>query len=158
MVDVNKESAAQALQLLNEVRIQGKIRKGTNEVTKSIERGEAKLVVIAADVNPPEIIMHLPILCNEKNIPHIFVDSKAELGAAAGLPVGTSAVAVANAGDAARKLNEFVDVLKGKMPKPIKKVEAPIAAQEAKKEEKPKEKKPRAKKEEKAVAAPAASA
>ena len=154
MVDVNKESAAQALQLLNEVRIQGKIRKGTNEVTKSVERGEAKLVVIAADVNPPEIVMHLPVLCGEKNIPHIFVESKAELGAAAGLPVGTSAVAVANAGDAARKLNEFVDILKGKMPKPIKKVEV---APEVKKEEKP-ARKPRAKKEtkeEKAVAAPA---
>jgi len=154
MVDVNKESAAQALQLLNEVRIQGKIRKGTNEVTKSVERGEAKLVVIAADVNPPEIVMHLPILCGEKNIPHIFVESKAELGAAAGLPVGTSAVAVANAGDAARKLNEFVDVLKGKMPKPVKK-EAPIEIKEEKAE---KPKKPRAKKEtkeEKAVAAPA---
>jgi large subunit ribosomal protein L7Ae len=145
MVDVNKESAAQALQLLNEVRIQGKIRKGTNEVTKSVERGEAKLVVIAADVNPPEIVMHLPILCGEKNIPHIFVESKAELGAAAGLPVGTSAVAVANAGDAARKLNEFVDVLKGKMPKPVKK-EAPIEIKEEK------AKKPRAKKETKEVA------
>ena len=157
MVDVNKESAAQALQLLNEVRIQGKIRKGTNEVTKSVERGEAKLVVIAADVNPQEIVMHLPILCGEKNIPHIFVESKAELGAAAGLPVGTSAVAVANAGDAARKLNEFVDVLKGKMPKLIKKVETPIAAQEAKIEEKA-VKKPKAKKEEKAVVAPAATA
>jgi large subunit ribosomal protein L7Ae len=148
MVDVNKESAAQALQLLNEVRIQGKIRKGTNEVTKSVERGEAKLVVIAADVNPPEIVMHLPILCGEKNIPHIFVESKAELGAAAGLPVGTSAVAVANAGDAARKLNEFVDVLKGKMPKPVKK-EAPIEIKEEKAE---KPKKPRAKKETKEVA------
>ena len=148
MVDVNKESAAQALQLLNEVRIQGKIRKGTNEVTKSVERGEAKLVVIAADVNPPEIVMHLPILCGEKNIPHIFVESKAELGAAAGLPVGTSAVAVANAGDAARKLNEFVDVLKGKMPKPIKK-EAPIEIKEEKAE---KPKKPRAKKETKEIA------
>ncbi len=153
MVDVNKESAAQALQLLNEVRIQGKIRKGTNEVTKSVERGEAKLVVIAADVNPPEIVMHLPILCGEKNIPHIFVESKAELGAAAGLPVGTSAVAVANAGDAARKLNEFVDVLKGKMPKPVKKAEAPVEAKPEVKE-KPKERKPRAKKEV-AVAAPA---
>jgi len=148
MVDVNKESAAQALQLLNEVRIQGKIRKGTNEVTKSVERGEAKLVVIAADVNPPEIVMHLPILCGEKNIPHIFVESKAELGAAAGLPVGTSAVAVANAGDAARKLNEFVDVLKGKMPKPIKKE----AAIEIKEEKAEKPKKPRAKKETKEIA------
>lgn len=157
MVEVNKELAAQALQLLNEVRVQGKIRKGTNEATKSIERGEAKLVVIAADVNPPEIIMHLPVLCNEKNIPNVFVDSKAELGAAAGLPVGTSAIAVANAGDAAKKLADFVDKLKGKAPKPVKvevKAEAPKA--EVKAEEKPK--KPRAKKEEKAVAAPAVTA
>ncbi len=132
MPEVNKERAAQALQLLNEVRVQGKIRKGTNEVTKSVERGEAKLVVIAADVNPPEIIMHLPILCEEKGIACIYVDTKADLGAAAGLPVATSAVAVANAGDAAKKLTDFSEQIRGK-PKPAK----PVAPVEEKKEEKP---------------------
>ncbi|MEM2873959.1 MAG: 50S ribosomal protein L7Ae [Candidatus Nanoarchaeia archaeon] len=143
MVDVNKERAAQALQLLNEIRVQGKIRKGANEVTKSVERSEAKLVIIAADVNPPEIVAHLPILCDEKNIPYVFVDAKADLGAAAGLPVGTSAVAIANAGDATKKLNDFVEILKGGK-KPTK----PLAPVETKEEEKPKPaKKSRAKKE-----------
>jgi len=113
MVEVNKELSDKALQLLNEVRVQGKLRKGTNEVTKSVERGEAKLVVIAADVNPQEIIMHLPVLCDEKNIPYVYVQSKAELGAAAGLPVGTSAIAIANAGDAAKKLADFAEKVKG---------------------------------------------
>src|SRR3990172_4848667 len=113
MPEVNKEHAAKALQVLNEVRVQGKVRKGTNEVTKSVERGESKLVVIAADVNPPEIVMHLPVLCDEKNIPYVFVQSKAELGAAAGLPVGTASVTIANAGDVAKKLADFVDKLRG---------------------------------------------
>jgi large subunit ribosomal protein L7Ae len=133
MPEVNKERAAQALQLLNEVRVQGKVRKGTNEVTKSVERGEAKLVVIAADVNPPEIIMHLPILCEEKGIACVYVDTKADLGAAAGLPVATSAVAVANAGDAAKKLTDFSEQVRGGKPKPAK----PVAPVEEKKEEKP---------------------
>lgn len=138
MSEVNKEQATKALQLLNEVRVQGKIRKGTNEVTKSVERNEAKLVFVAADVNPQEIIMHIPVLCDEKNIPCILVEKKADLGAAAGLPVATSAVAVANAGDAAKKLADFVEVLKGGKPKPVKAAEKPA-------EEKPKEeKKPRA--------------
>jgi len=120
MVEVNKELSDKALQILNEVRVQGKLRKGTNEATKSVERGEAKLVVIAADVNPPEIIMHLPVLCEEKGIACVFVQSKAELGAAAGLPVGTSAIAVANAGDVAKKLADFVEKLRGAKPKVAK--------------------------------------
>src|SRR3972149_6627946 len=113
MVEVIKELSDKALQILNEVRVQGRLRKGANEATKSVERGEAKLVVIAADVNPPEIIMHLPILCDEKNIPYVFVQSKAELGAVAGLPVGTASVTIANAGDVAKKLADFVDKLRG---------------------------------------------
>ena len=39
----------------------GKVRKGTNETTKAIERGNSKLVVIAEDVEPPEVVAHLPI-------------------------------------------------------------------------------------------------
>lgn len=154
MPEVNKERAAQALQLLNEVRVQGKIRKGTNEVTKSVERSEAKLVVIAADVNPPEIIMHIPILCEEKGIACVYVDTKADLGAAAGLPVATSAVAVANAGDAAKKLADFSEQVRGGKPKPVK--AAPVHVEE-KKEEMP-AKKPKAKPAPKeAVTAPVSS-
>ena len=46
----------------------GKIKKGTNEVTKAIERGEAKLVASAKDASPPEITMHIPLLSEEKGI------------------------------------------------------------------------------------------
>ena len=78
----------------------GKIEKGINEVTKSIERGTAKLVVIAKDTSPPEIIMHIPILCKEKNIPCEEADNKEKLGIAAGIKVPCSSIAVINLGDA----------------------------------------------------------
>ncbi|MEM4397781.1 MAG: 50S ribosomal protein L7Ae [Candidatus Woesearchaeota archaeon] len=98
------EKAYEAVEL---ARTTGKIKKGTNEVTKAIERGNAKLVVYAKDVNPPEIIMHLPLLCKEKNIPCVEVPSKEELGAAAGLPLGTSSVAIIELGEASNLLKEF---------------------------------------------------
>ncbi|MFC1768365.1 ribosomal L7Ae/L30e/S12e/Gadd45 family protein [Nanoarchaeota archaeon] len=78
----------------------GKLKKGTNEVTKALERASAKLVVYAADVTPKEVVMHLPILAKEKGITCIEVPSKEELGAAAGIEVGTSAVAIVQEGDA----------------------------------------------------------
>lgn len=78
----------------------GKVDKGTNEVTKAIELGVAKLVVYAADVSPKEIIAHLPVLCKEKNIPCIEVDSKQKLGVAVGIGVSTAAIAVIQPGEA----------------------------------------------------------
>lgn len=78
----------------------GKIRKGSNEVTKALEKGEAKLVVIAKDIQPPEITMHLPLLCKEKGAKCVEVESKEQLGVAAGLPVGTAAVAITEEGEA----------------------------------------------------------
>ncbi len=85
----------------------GKIQKGTNEVTKAIERGKAKAVVTAEDVSPKEITMHIPLLCEEKGIPHVQVSSREELGVAAGMPVSTVAVAVTDEGDAKEQLKEL---------------------------------------------------
>ena len=82
----------------------GKIEKGTNEVTKAIERGTAKLVVIAEDVEPKEIVQHLPVLCEEKGIAFVKVDSKKKLGVAAGINVPTSSIAVIDAGEAAASI------------------------------------------------------
>jgi large subunit ribosomal protein L7Ae len=79
----------------------GKIEKGINEVTKSVELGTAKLVVYAADVSPKEIVQHLPVLCKEKNIPCVEVDSKQKLGVSAGIPVSTASVAIVQEGDTA---------------------------------------------------------
>ena len=98
------ENAYEAIEL---ARSTGKIKKGTNEVTKQIERGNAKLVVVAKDITPPEVVMHLPLLCKEKGIPCLEVPSKEELGAAAGIQVGTSAVAVTEAGEAAAMIKSM---------------------------------------------------
>ena len=78
----------------------GKIEKGTNEVTKAIERGTAKFVAYAGDVEPKEIVQHIPVLCKEKNIPCQEVDNKQKLGFAVGLPVSASSIAVIEAGEA----------------------------------------------------------
>ena len=78
----------------------GKIDKGINETTKAVERGTAKLVVTAKDVEPKEIIQHLPILCKEKSIKIVEADSKEKLGVAVGINVPCSAIAVDNLGEA----------------------------------------------------------
>ncbi len=98
---------AKVLEIVEIARTTGKIRKGANETTKAIEKGEAKLVVYAGDVSPKEIIMHLPLLCKEKNIPCVEVSRKEDLGAAAGLAVGTAAVAVVNEGEAKGSLHSI---------------------------------------------------
>jgi len=85
-----------------------KVSKGTNEVTKAIERSEADLVVIAGDVSPEEIVMHLPALAEEKDIPYTFVPEKEELGLAAGINVGTAAVAVTSTGGAEDQVEDVV--------------------------------------------------
>ena len=87
-----------------------KIRKGMNEVTKSIERSQAKIVVMAEDVSPPEILYHVPLLCEEKKIPYAYLSTKKNLGNAVKLNIGASAIAVENAGTGNEKAIE--DVLK----------------------------------------------
>ncbi len=85
----------------------GKIDKGTNEVTKAIELGVAKLVVYAKDVEPKEIVAHLNLLCKEKNIPCAEVDSKQKLGIAAGIGVSSSSIAVIDAGEAEAEIAQI---------------------------------------------------
>ncbi len=98
------EKAYEAVELARKT---GKIKKGANETTTAVERGEAKLVVVAQDVNPKEVVMHLPLLCKEKGVKLVEVESKEKLGAAAGLNVSTSAVAVVKLGEAKNLLKEL---------------------------------------------------
>lgn len=99
--EVPPEVAEKAYELVKKVReTGGKIRKGTNETTKAVERGQAKLVLIAEDVDPPEIVAHLPPLCDEKKIPYIYVPSKQKLGEAAGIEVAAASAAIIDFGGA----------------------------------------------------------
>ena len=91
-------------QIVEKARKTGKVEKGTNEVTKAIERGTAKLVVYASDVEPKEIIQHIPMLCKEKGILCKEVESRQKLGIAVGIQVPASSVAITEAGDAQKDI------------------------------------------------------
>ena len=90
--------------IIEKARKTGKVDKGTNEVTKAIELGVAKLVVYAADVEPKEVVAHITVLCKEKGIPCFEVDSKKKLGIAVGINVNASSVAVINSGETDKEI------------------------------------------------------
>ncbi len=130
------EVVTNILEALSVAKDTGKLRKGINESTKSVERRAAKLVVLAEDVQPEEIMIHMPALCEEKGIPYAYVRTKKDLGEAVGIGVGTSSIAIEDAGGASELLS---GILK-RLPKPTK---------DSPKEEKKEEKKEKPKKEEK---------
>ena len=99
-IDVPADLQEDALEALEVARDTGKVKKGTNETTKAIERGNADLVYVAEDVSPEEIVMHLPELAAEKGIPVVFVETQDDVGHAAGLEVGSAAAAIVDAGEA----------------------------------------------------------
>ncbi|KAF3853379.1 hypothetical protein F7725_014067 [Dissostichus mawsoni] len=72
------------------------LRKGANEATKTLNRGISEFIVMAADAEPLEIILHLPLLCEDKNVPYVFVRSKQALGRACGVsrPVIATSVTI----------------------------------------------------------------
>ena len=103
-----KELSDKAYSLAEIARDGGKIKKGTNEVTKATERGEAVIVIMATDVAPPEILAHMPALCDEKNIPYVYVPSKAELGNAIGLEKPTASIAITDVGKGKQLRDEIM--------------------------------------------------
>ncbi|UCH32133.1 MAG: 50S ribosomal protein L7ae [Candidatus Bathyarchaeota archaeon] len=103
-------AAYEALQIASKT---GQVRKGTNEATKAIERGIAKLVVIAEDVEPPEVVAHLPILCEERKAPCVFVPSKQKLGTAVGIDVPAASACIVKEGDADKLIKEIATRLEG---------------------------------------------
>lgn len=106
--EVPEELVKKTYEAIEKARDSGKVKKGTNEVTKSVERQEAKLVVMATDVSPEEILAHMPYLCEEKGIPYTYVTSKEELGRAAGLEVAAASVAIIESGEANSLVEEIV--------------------------------------------------
>ena len=110
--EVPKEVAEAAYEALKIAAESGKIRKGTNEATKSIERGRAKLVLVAENVEPPEIVAHIPMLCDERKAPYVYVPEKQRLGEAAGLMVGSAAAAIEEPGEGSELVDEILNKLK----------------------------------------------
>lgn len=109
--DVPDELENVALEALETARDTGKIKKGTNETTKAIERGIALLVFLGMDVTPEEIVAHIPPLCDEQGIPYIYIKKQNDLGAAAGLDVGSAAAAIVDAGKGKAAIEELIKKL-----------------------------------------------
>ncbi|KAF4640198.1 Prp31-15.5k-U4 Snrna Complex family protein [Toxoplasma gondii] len=79
------EVTNQILDIVQQACSYKQLRKGANEATKTLNRGTAEIVILAADAEPLEILLHLPLLCEDKNVPYVFVRSKVALGRACGV-------------------------------------------------------------------------
>lgn len=107
--DVPADLQERALEALEVARDTGSVKKGTNETTKAVERGNAELVFIAEDVSPEEVVMHLPEIAAEKEVPYVFVGTQDDIGHAAGLEVGSAAAAIVDAGDAQDDVDDIAE-------------------------------------------------
>ena len=105
--DIPADLQERALEALEVARDTGSIKKGTNETTKAVERGNAELVYIAEDVSPEEIVMHLPELADEKGIAYVFVETQEDVGHACGLEVGSAAAAIVDSGEAEEDVEDI---------------------------------------------------
>lgn len=85
------------------------IKRGVKEVVKSVRKSPLSnpstttstssslpvgIVILAADISPMDVISHIPVLCEDHNIPYVYVPSRAELGAAGSTKRPTSVVMV----------------------------------------------------------------
>ena len=71
------------LKLTRHINREKKLRRGVKDVVKAIRKGAKGICILAADVSPVDVISHIPVLCEENDIPYIFVRSRMELGIAA---------------------------------------------------------------------------
>ena len=70
------------------------VRRGVKETVKAVRKGQAGLVIIAADISPIDVLSHLPLLCEDKGVPYMYVRSRAEVGEACKTKRPTSCVMV----------------------------------------------------------------
>ncbi|KAK1741939.1 U4/U6.U5 small nuclear ribonucleoprotein SNU13 [Skeletonema marinoi] len=88
-------------------------KKGANEATKTLNRGISEIIVLAADAEPIEILLHLPLLCEDKNVPYVFVPSKVALGRACG--VSRPVISCSITTNEASQLKSLIDGMKIKI-------------------------------------------
>ena len=86
--------SATILELVQQASNYKQLKKGANEATKTLNRGISEFIVMTADTEPLEIVLHLPLLCEDKNVPYVFVPSKVALGRACGVSRSVVAASV----------------------------------------------------------------
>ncbi|KAF7363664.1 Ribonucloprotein [Mycena sanguinolenta] len=101
------------LELVQQAGQYKQLKKGANEATKTLNRGIAEFIVLTADTEPLEILLHLPLLCEEKNVPYVFVPSKAALGRACGVtrPVISASVTSSESSELSSQIKTIKDAI-----------------------------------------------
>jgi len=87
------EQVKKASSLVKQAAAARRVSRGVNECTKALNKGRARLVLLAADCVPLELVLHFPDLCEDKGAAYLFFPSRQELGRLCN--IGRSAVAVA---------------------------------------------------------------
>ncbi|KAL8293176.1 hypothetical protein RQP46_000870 [Phenoliferia psychrophenolica] len=103
----------QILDLVQQASHFKQLKKGANEATKTLNRGICEFIVMTADTEPIEILLHLPLLCEDKNVPYVFVPSKTALGRACG--VSRPVIAASVTTNEARELKSQIDTIKSQI-------------------------------------------
>lgn len=103
------------LELVKKAQNSKQLRKGANEVTKSLNRSKAEIVIIAADTDPIEIVMHLPLLCEDKNVPYVYIPSRAALGRACSIPRSAIAVSIVQNNKGRDSFQKEIENMKNKI-------------------------------------------
>lgn len=103
------------LDLVQQANNYKQLKKGANEATKTLNRGISELIVLAADTEPLAILLHLPLLCEDKNVPYVFVPSRQALGRACG--VSRSVIACSILANEGSQLKSQINNLKDSVEK-----------------------------------------
>jgi len=105
--------AQELLDLVQECGHYRQLKKGANETTKSLQRGTSEIAILAADTQPLAILLHIPLLCEDKDIPYVYVPSKVALGRACG--VTRSVIAVSLLSNEASDLSPRIRAIRDKV-------------------------------------------
>jgi len=92
----NKKLTKKCLKLVKKASKVKGLRRGVKEVVKAIRKGEKGVLLLAGNISPIDVISHLPVLCEDSEIPYVYVPSKEELGSAGSTKRPTSCVLVQN--------------------------------------------------------------
>ncbi|MCL4552281.1 MAG: 50S ribosomal protein L7Ae [Candidatus Marsarchaeota archaeon] len=139
--ETNKDVAARISEVLGLAKQSGTVRKGANEVTKSVERGLANFVVIAEDVDPEEVVMHIPTLCEQKKIAYGYLPTKLELGKAIGINVPCAAASIEKPGGSEHMMKEVISKITGRSTGEERPAQAPKEQKQQEQKQAPKPKK-----------------
>lgn len=89
---VSEKLNKKLLKVVKKASKQKHVKRGVKEVVKGLRKGAQGLVVIAGDISPIDVVSHLAVLCEDQNIPYVYVPSKDDLGSAGATKRPTSCV------------------------------------------------------------------